>query len=143
LNESLYYQIVRTAMHMKTGLYRALYNSGLGITPEQWSVLSCLWESEGLSPHEIGRRTGRDKFTISRILKLLEKKGLILKKPDPRDKRRNSIHLTSSGRELQAPLTRVVEEYCSSVFQDLTTDEIAYLQRVHERIIANIDRLST
>ena len=142
LNESLFYQIVRTAMHMKTGLYRELHNAGLGITPEQWSVLSCLWEAQGLSHHEIGLRTGRDKFTISRILKLLQKKGLVFKQPDPRDRRRSSIHLTSEGQALQTPLTQIVESYCTRIFRDLTSDEIAYLQRVHEHIIANIDRLS-
>jgi len=141
LHESTYYLIVRTSMHMKTALYRALHQSGLGVTPEQWSVLCCLWEKEGLYLTEITDKTGRDKYTISRIVNLLAKKGLVDSRLDPADKRRTNLYLTDKGRELQEPLTRLVEEFTAKVFQDFSAQDMEYAKRLTQGILHNIERL--
>ncbi|WP_051564408.1 MarR family winged helix-turn-helix transcriptional regulator [Desulfovermiculus halophilus] len=141
LHESTYYLIVRTAMHMKTALYRSLHQSGIGVTPEQWSVLCCLWEKEGLYLTEVTDKTGRDKYTISRIVNLLAKKGLVESRPDPTDKRRTNLYLTSKGRELQEPLTRLVEDFTAKVFQDFSEQDMEYAKRLTQGIVNNIEKL--
>ena len=139
LDKSTYYLIIRTSMHLKTALYRALHNSRLGITPEQWSVLCCLWEEEGLNHAEIARRTGRDKFTITRIINLLEKKELVRRTPDSRDKRRSNIHLTQEGSALQEPLTETVEQFSKKAFDGLTEEDVEHLQRIQKTILRNLE----
>lgn len=141
LHESTYYLIVRTSMHMKTALYRALHQADMGVTPEQWSVLCCLWEKEGLYLAEITDKTGRDKYTISRIVNLLAKKGLVESRPNPEDKRRTNLYLTDKGRELQEPLTRLVEEFTAKLFQDFSDQDMEYAKRLTQGILDNIERL--
>jgi DNA-binding MarR family transcriptional regulator len=140
LHESTYYLIVRTAMHMKTALYRSLHQAEIGVTPEQWSVLCCLWEKEGLYLTEITDKTGRDKYTISRIVNLLAKKGLVESRPDREDKRRTNLYLTARGRELQEPLTRLVEDFTARLFQDFSDQDMEYAKRLTKGILNNIDR---
>lgn len=141
LHESTYYLIVRTSMHMKTALYRALHQADMGVTPEQWSVLCCLWEREGLYLTEITDKTGRDKYTISRIVNLLEKKGLVESRPDRADKRRTNLYLTAKGRELQEPLTRIVGDFTAKLFRDFSDQDMEYAKRLTQGILNNIDRL--
>jgi DNA-binding MarR family transcriptional regulator len=138
LDQSTYYRIIRTSMHLKTALYRALHHSGLGITPEQWSVLCCLWENDGLNHAEIARCTGRDKFTITRIINLLEKKELVHRAPDSRDRRRSNIHLTQRGSELQDPLTETVEEFSQKAFDGLTENDVEHIRRIQNKILHNL-----
>jgi len=140
LDESTYYLIVRTAMHMKTALYRSLHQADIKVTPEQWSVLCCLWEKEGLYLTEITDMTGRDKYTISRIVNLLTKKGLIESRPDRADKRRTNLYLTPQGRELQEPLTRLVEEFTAKLFQGFSDQDIAQAKRLTQGILSNIEK---
>ncbi|MDZ7760582.1 MAG: MarR family transcriptional regulator [Desulfovermiculus sp.] len=141
LHESTYYLIVRTSMHMKTALYRALHQADMGVTPEQWSVLCCLWEKEGLYLTEVTDKTGRDKYTISRIVNLLAKKGLVESRPDLEDKRRTNLYLTDKGRALQEPLTRLVEEFTAKLFQDFSDQDLEYTKRLTHGILNNIERL--
>jgi DNA-binding MarR family transcriptional regulator len=138
LADSHYYLVIRTAMHMKTALYRTLHHAGLGVTPEQWSVLSCLWHADGQHQSELATKTGRDKFTISRIVSLLEKKGLVTSRPDSRDKRRSNVFLSQNGRELQGPVTRIVEDFSEELFQGMTQEELNELRRILEHIVSNI-----
>ncbi len=141
LQDSTYYLIVRTAMSMKTALYRALHQAELGVTPEQWSVLCCLWEKEGLYLTEVTDKTGRDKYTISRIVNLLAKKGLVESRPDREDKRRTNLYLTDKGRELREPLTRLVEDFTAKLFQDFSDQDMEYAKRLTKGIVDNIERL--
>lgn len=140
LADSQYYLVIRTAMHMKTALYRTLHQSGLGVTPEQWSVLSCLWHTDGQYHSELATKTGRDKFTISRIVSLLEKKGLVSSRPDPKDKRRSNVFLTHHGKALQEPVTEIVEHFSRDLFEGLSAEDIAALRRLLEHIVSNIRR---
>ena len=139
LDQSTYYLIIRTSMHLKTALYRALHNSGLGITPEQWSVLCCLWECDGLNHAEIARRTGRDKFTITRIINLLEKKELVSRTPDANDRRRSNIYLTPEGSALKEPLTETVEEFSKKAFNGLSENDVEHLRRIQNTILDNLE----
>lgn len=138
LEASRFYRFLRTSMRMKTAMYRPLHASGLDITPEQWSVLSCLWEKDGLYSIEIAEKTGRNKHTISRIINLLLKKGLVRRERDPEDKRRAYVYLTDQGRKLEEPVTKVVEEFCAGVFRGVSEKEADKLQQTQERLLKNI-----
>ncbi|MCF8038092.1 MAG: MarR family transcriptional regulator [Desulfohalobiaceae bacterium] len=142
LETSNFYRFLRTSMRMKTALYRVLHARGLEITPEQWSVLSCLWEKEGLYSTEIAEKTGRDKHTISRIINLLLKKGLVRRQRDPQDKRRAYLYLSEKGRELERPVNAVVEDFCARVFRGVSESEVMQLQRIQERFLENIVRFN-
>ena len=81
--------------------------SDLDVTPEQWVVLFRLYEREGLTQSELGDRTVKDKTTVTRILDRLEKKGLLYRRRDTRDRRSQRIYLTESGTSvLGALMTR-------------------------------------
>ncbi|MCF8105565.1 MAG: MarR family transcriptional regulator [Desulfohalobiaceae bacterium] len=141
LETSKFYRFLRTSMRMKTSLYRVLHAHGLEITPEQWSVLSCLWEKEGQYSTEIAEKTGRDKHTISRIINLLLKKGIVRRQRDPQDKRRAHLYLTEKGRRLERPVNTVVEDFCAEVFHGVSEIEADRLQQIQERLLQNIKRL--
>lgn len=81
-----------------------------GVTPGQYAVLKCLWDENGQTAKQIAERLYLDGSTITGVLDRLEQKGLILKQADPKDRRALQVILTKKGRELEEPLTRVIEE---------------------------------
>lgn len=71
-----------------------------GISPEQWSVLHLIAGQEGLIQKEVAERSFKDKPTVTRILDVLEEKGLISRKPGEQDRRSFRLYPTDKGREL-------------------------------------------
>lgn len=69
------------------------------ITTEQWAILCCLWEQEGITPKALSDLTCKDKPNTNRILEKLTGKGLVTRNSHPVDKRSFQIFLTGKGWE--------------------------------------------
>jgi len=102
LDDSLGFILNKTNTKLKNKLFQRFneYN----ITPEQWSVLNCLWTQEGISPKELADIIFKDKPNTNRILEKLQMKELIVRKPHPVDKRAYQIFLTHRGWALRDEL---------------------------------------
>ncbi|WP_163571245.1 MarR family transcriptional regulator, partial [Klebsiella pneumoniae] len=66
-----------------------------------------LWETEGLTVSEIGRRLRLDSGTLTPVLKRLESAGLLLRSRRQSDEREVEISLTDEGRALRARALQV------------------------------------
>lgn len=100
----------RTPTAINRFLISKFKENEINITPEQWSILSILWEKEGWSQQQLANQTYRDRAAITRLVDNLEKEGLIVRKSDSRDRRLKIIHLTSKGKELEDRVVSIVTE---------------------------------
>jgi DNA-binding MarR family transcriptional regulator len=126
---------------MKSALQRAFQSKGFDLTPEQWGLLNRLWETEGIHQSILAERTGKDRHNITRILNLLEKKGLTRRVPDPDDHRCYKVYLTGAGRNLQKKLPPIVRNFLRKCFKGLTQKDLQDLERVHKHILKNLGQL--
>ncbi|MDU0332742.1 MarR family transcriptional regulator [Paenibacillus sp. 3LSP] len=105
------------------------------ITTEQWSVLHKIYNSDGMIQKEIADRTGKDKPTITRIIDLLESKGLVRKQAGERDRRSFVVFATERGRELiceTLPIERGVNEEVKQLMDAEEYEKLVeLLQRIH------------
>jgi len=85
-----------------------LHGRGEALSALQYGVLRML-EFERLSISEISQRMGIDPSTLVRITDVLERRGLAQRGVDPRDRRRNPIHITARGLELLAAVRPFAE----------------------------------
>ena len=65
--------------------------SEFGITPGQYGVLACLWKDETLTPKEIANILRVENSTISGVLDRMQKRGLIDRILDPKNRSRNVL----------------------------------------------------
>ncbi len=72
---------------------------GSGFTLGEGRVLYELAQAEGLTAKRLGEMLGVDGGYLSRILRRFEGSGLLERRPDPRDRRSSSLHLTPAGRD--------------------------------------------
>lgn len=135
------YLIGHAAMRIRMGLRRLFMASGLDVTPEQWVVLFRLREREGLTQSELGERTVRDKATVTRILDRLEKKFLVERRRDPKDRRTQRIFLTEKGSVSLEALMPLVRQYGADLFDDIGSEDRTLLRRVLAHIEAKLDRV--
>jgi DNA-binding MarR family transcriptional regulator len=138
IKDSLGFIIYRTALALKSALQRSFKGRGYQITTEQWGIIRHLWEEEGLSQREIGEKAGKDRPNITRMLDSLEKKRIIFRQPDPRDRRKYCIYLTKEGRQLHERLFPLVQNQRERVTQNLSPEEVDFLKNTLTKICQNI-----
>ena len=83
-----------------TAVYRPLLQE-LGLTYPQYLTLLVLWEQDGLTVRELGRRLQLDSGTLTPLLKRLQQAGLVSRQRRPSDEREVEIRLTPEGRDLR------------------------------------------
>ncbi|MEL6481087.1 MAG: MarR family transcriptional regulator, partial [Pseudomonadota bacterium] len=84
------------------------------IGPVVGMILLTISDEEPARPSAIVDRLARDKSQVTRLLQLLEAKGLVSRQPDPGDRRATRLILTERGREtvavLQDAIARALDE---------------------------------
>ena len=136
LDRSLGFLVNRAALRMKDALDRELRPHG--VTPEQWAVLNRLWEEDGLSQKDLAERTFKDQPNTARIVAKLERKGLVLRRPDPEDGRAVQVFLTARGRALHPRLVPLGEGVNRRARHGLSDEEVATLARLLVRVHDNL-----
>jgi DNA-binding MarR family transcriptional regulator len=72
----------------------------------------------------LGPKMGMEATSLSRILKAMEEKGLIRRRPNPEDGRGVLIHLTDFGLEKRMDSKDVVLRFNEAVRQETTEEEL-------------------
>ncbi|MGB8990720.1 MAG: MarR family transcriptional regulator [Desulfobaccales bacterium] len=129
--------IYRTALALKSALQRSFKENGFEITAEQWGIIRHLWEEDGLSQREIGEKAAKDKPNITRMLDALEKKRLIFRQPDPRDRRKYCIYLTKEGKHLYECLVPLAQNLREKITHNLARQELERLKDTLNKIYRN------
>jgi len=115
----------------------------LGITADQFVVLSALGELDGVTQKAIVQHTASDPNTTTAILRLLEDRGLILRKPHAHDRRARCVSLTDDGRRLLEELTPETEpfqrELWTAIDPKMRQSLMCALAQIHDQFSAAAD----
>lgn len=141
LESSIGYVINRTAIKMKTYLFKCFKDKGFDITPEQLSVLIGLRRKNGQYQKELGDKILKDKPNMTRLLDILEKMKFITRKPDKNDRRKFKIFLTEEGNKTVEKLLPIITETKNNFTANITEEEISLLINVLSKISNNIENL--
>ncbi|MCJ2072977.1 MarR family transcriptional regulator [Methylobacterium sp. J-030] len=125
LDNQLCYALYAAA-HRMTKSYRPLLER-LGLTYPQYLVLLVLWEQDGVTVSEIGRRLRLDSGTLTPVLKRLESAGFLLRTRRQSDEREVEIALTPEGAALRADAVSVREAVMCQL--ELSEPEIRALRK--------------
>ncbi len=104
-----------------------------GLTPSQFAVLSMLWEKDGLPFKDLATANWCTRPTMTGIVDTLEKKGLVIRRPNPGDRRSLLVHLTDKGRALQKT-TPAMNATFSNCCDGLTTAETKQLSALLQKL---------
>jgi MarR family transcriptional regulator, transcriptional regulator for hemolysin len=88
-----------------------------GMTRAQWAILIWLERQPGISQKELSEILEVEPITVARLIDRLEARGMVERRPDPRDRRIWRLHLLPPAREViheidehRADMTRIVTE---------------------------------
>ncbi|MFF3259919.1 MarR family winged helix-turn-helix transcriptional regulator [Streptomyces sp. NPDC002932] len=100
------------------------------------AVLAATAEYGPVAQAELGRRLAVDPKDMVGILNDLQQAGLVLRTPDPADRRKNAVTVTAEGTAALTRCAALAETANAELLAPLTPDEqhqlMALLSRVHE-----------
>lgn len=101
-----------------------------GLTPVQILIIEALWEDDGLTAGELGKRLVLDNATLSGVLDRLAEAGWISKATDAEDKRAIRVHLSEKARENQDALFEIRENVNGMILKSFSQEEKLLLKRL-------------
>ena len=118
-----------------------LQQNGIIVTPEQYLVLDILWEKQSLSQQNIANLIQKDKNSVTKIIDSLEKKNLVNRVVDQKDRRINKIELTKEGLALEKITTEVAINFMNDTIKDIDTQDLDKLVEVMRKLNDNLDNI--
>lgn len=138
--ESLGFMTVTAHRLLSATLRREMKNAGLDITSEQWGVLVLLWKRGNATQDELAHAACVDKSSMSRVLSLMEDKGLITRRVNPENERRKIICATDASLKLQEPGFAVSGRILKEAVSGVSPADIETCFRVLNIIKQNMQR---
>jgi DNA-binding MarR family transcriptional regulator len=130
---ALNHAIERTSIRME---------SALGFTAQQRFVIRLIGHLPGVTPGRLAELLHVDPGSITAVLKRLEQRELVVRTPDPHDKRRVTLALSARGRKLDCPAAISVEQGVQLALQHTTSADLAAVKRVLGRLVAALEEIA-
>jgi len=101
-----------------------------GLTPVQQLVLAALFQNEGISSGDLGKKLVLDPATLSGLLERMVEGGWVVKETDPEDKRLLKIYLTDQAKMLAPKLMEERDKANEEILRGLSLEEKVLLKRL-------------
>ncbi|EAZ81804.1 MarR family winged helix-turn-helix transcriptional regulator [Algoriphagus machipongonensis] len=130
---------IKSAWHAISRMYNQKA-VGEGFTTAIGFVLININSKEGTPATKIAPMMGLETRSLTRMLKNMEEKGLIYKKPDLVDKRSVRIYLTEEGKRKKETSVNTIREFNEQVREVVSEKDLGTFFKVFEKIQLVIDQ---
>ena len=134
--------IIFTTLNMLIKLGRQFGHAkirSLGLSDTEYDICTFLFFHDQVSQEDISSSLILDKTTVAKALSVMESKGLIDRRQNEHNRRKNIIKLTEIGRISVANSVDVYDKWLNTVCSCLTDSEqqqlIAYIKRIVEHAL--------
>lgn len=134
------YKINTLAKRISTNL-STVYEDDFSISLPEWRVVATLGSEHKITASEICALTFMDKVQVSRAIKNLRTKALILEEIDERDNRAKYVSLSASGEELYKSIVPKALAWEGDLLAVLSDDEREMLTAIVNKITMQLDRV--
>ena len=103
-----------------------------------WFALRSLWEADGLSQAELGRRIELNPAAIVAVVNALQMAGLVKRRRTRKDRRVYNVFLTVAGRKLRTKATALALQVDARAMRGTKPDEIEQVLALLKRLRSNL-----
>ncbi|MCB0729781.1 MAG: MarR family transcriptional regulator [Ignavibacteriae bacterium] len=138
-NESIGFIIVKAGRLIENKLKLNFEKENIDITPQQWSVLTYLWNEDGISQQELADAFSKDKTSMTRLLNNMEKNQLISRQIDSLDKRNKKIFLTNKSKLIKKHSIKIAEKTLIETLGGIDHKDLKISKKVLKQINKNLE----
>ncbi len=120
---------------------RMLAASGIdSFNGAQGRILYVLWQNDEISISSLSAQTSLANTTLTAMLDRMESLDLIVRKPDPKDRRNRLIALTEKAKSLQDDYNRISQQMNELYYTGFTEKEIVQFESYLQRVLNNLEK---
>jgi DNA-binding MarR family transcriptional regulator len=113
------------------------------LSKNQPMVIKIIGIEGEIMPSTLGKYTGMEKSSLTRMVDDLEKKGIVFRKTDPEDRRKVLVSLTEKGLDCYNYLSQITTEMAEEILQFVDDKDVEdYLQSL-ETIVKIFRKVDT
>jgi DNA-binding MarR family transcriptional regulator len=117
------------------------FESCTGISQSRLELLHELYEVEEISQRDLQKKVNIDHAAVTRHLKQLEEKGIVVRRKNPDDQRYTFVRLSEKGRQQIIKYREEKQRFISGVLQGFTEEERLLLLNMLTRVQKNIENI--
>lgn len=137
LDDVVNFMIDQTARQFKQYCQKQFDHLHLNITVEQWIILKIIHQEKELTQVMLASIALKDNASITRMIDLLEKKGLVVRYDDKIDRRKYKVALTKKGDDFVIKNIPIIHKLRMKTIEGISTSEIAQLKNILQKIRKN------
>jgi len=138
-NDSFGFLVVKTGRLIENRLKNNFERENMDITPQQWSVLTYLWNVDGISQQKLADAFSKDKTSMTRLLNNMEKNELIIRNQDKEDKRNKRVSLTYKSKLLKKDSIKIAEKTLMEMLDGVDHSSVKLSKKVLKQININLE----
>ncbi len=128
---------------LQTGAHKTLRNhvvrtlAGYDLTTPEWTILGYIFHNESVRFVDLAQHLDVEPPHVTTLIDILQKKKLVQRKDDPRDRRAKRIVLTKKAQDLVPEVEIELSSRMNLLLEGITPSEMAVYFKVLEAIIKN------
>jgi len=142
MKEPLGPMLTRTSRAVGNMLQKMFIKAGHDLSADEWAILANLaLLCDGQFQQQLADRTFKDKAAMTRLIDGLEKKGLVKRIQDEKDRRQKKIFLNSKSSKLVKKLLPVAKQAQARGQNDIDSADLEIFKSVLRQIFKNASEL--
>jgi DNA-binding MarR family transcriptional regulator len=135
--ENVGYLLAKASQRWNELLYERFHREGFKeVRPSYGSIILPLFEEDGLRMGELAERARLSKQTMTTMIRLVERDGLVQRQRDPEDRRAFRIYLTARARSFRPVAESVLHELDELLEKRLSQAEFSRLKTSLQEVMS-------
>ena len=137
LNDIIFYHLDKAIKTYRQFAQQQLKKAGLDLTIDQWLVLKAIDDNRNVSQKDIAVKVFKDEASVTRIIELLVKKGLLTRNFHATDRRKVDLQINKNTKALLKKVHVITLKNRATALNGVDPDELETTKKVLISIAAN------
>lgn len=138
LSKEIAVELNLTGCKLKQFLAAKLREMGVPLTPEQFMLIDILWNQGEMTQQQLADQLQKDKNSVTKLVDAIEKKGFVVRKQNPHDRRANTLVLTEKANELKPGAKQKGISILDQILEGISEDELRSFLSTLRKLNANM-----
>ena len=138
LSKEIAVELNLTGCKLKQYLAAKLRKNDVPLTPEQFMLIDLLWNQGEMTQQQLADQLQKDKNSVTKLVDAIEKKGFVIRKQNPHDRRANTLVLTEKANELKPGAKQKGISILDQILEGISEDELRSFLSTLRKLNANM-----
>lgn len=138
LSKEIAVELNLTGCKLKQYLAAKLRKNDVPLTPEQFMLIDLLWNQGEMTQQQLADQLQKDKNSVTKLVDAIEKKGFVVRKQNPHDRRANTLVLTEKANKLKPGAKQKGISILDQILEGISEDELRSFLSTLRKLNANM-----